>query len=282
MRVAESEVLMFCDSDDWFSHDMCEKMLNAIIADDADMGMCGMEIIYESDHDKKASDDEYFKIKYSGTMENNREIMKSLAVCSCAKIYRRDIIQKHNIEFPKGLKHEDEFFFRAYGAWVNKIAFVPEGLYKYRRRAGSIMNNAFANLDMLKPDILYIAIEYFKYAKKHNLLAGQMKCFWCDTFIPLFNSAIKYNTKKHKKTIYDIAIKFIDEYYVEQDVDFYTQCAIKMIQKRQMPIKKYMWGILRIRTTPEKRKFILLGIEIWKTVKRKKRDKYYLFGIRML
>ena len=160
IRACDAPYIMFCDSDDWFANDMCEKMYNAITAGGADIAICGTEVIYEADHDQKKLDDGYFAIRHSGVVEKTNDIVRQYAVCAPIKIYRRDIIEAHNVWFPTGLKYEDEYFWRAYMIWVNKIAFVPEKLYKYRRRAGSIMSNTFSQKQKLNTDNLKIAFSF--------------------------------------------------------------------------------------------------------------------------
>ena len=176
IKHATAPYVMLCDSDDWFADDMCEKMYNAITADNADLAICGTDVIYETDKNLKAGDDIYFAIHHSGTLSGDLQALQWYAVCAWNKIYKRDIIIEHDVWFPRGLKYEDNYFYHAYCLWVNRVAFLPEKLYKYRRRAGSIMNNTYGNKTLnLHP--LYIAIEWFEYATKNGKFRTKQNWF---------------------------------------------------------------------------------------------------------
>ena len=281
VRACDAEYIMFCDSDDYFATDMCEKMYNAITVDGADLAICGTEVIYEADFDQKSGDDNYFAVRHSGTIDNNPEIMRWYAVCAWNKIYKREIMEKHDVWFPKGLKYEDEFFYPAYLNWVNKVAFVPEKLYKYRRRAGSIMNTTFSKKEKLNIDNLKIAFAYYEFLNKHNLLANNIDSFWINMFVKMFDSALERNATHNFETIYDVANEFIKSHYSEKNVSFYTRCAMKNIIAKRPQLRKYMGGAFRVRTTPLKREWCVGNTPIWKIKRFPTKNKYYLFGIRV-
>lgn len=280
VRACDAEYIMFCDSDDWFANDMCEKMYNAITADGADIAICGTEVIYEADFDKKSGDDNYFAVRHNGTINNDPEIMRWYAVCAWNKIYKRAIMTEHDVWFPKGLKYEDEFFFPAYLNWVDKVAFVPEKLYKYRRRAGSIMSIAFnPTKQKLDIDNLKIAFAYFEYAKHNDCLDKDR--FWIQIFDKMLKCALARNTEDKHQTIYDTANEFILNNYSKHGLWFYTQCVVEDIINRRPPVQKYLGGLFRVRTTPLKREWCIGNTPIWKIKRSPKKNKYYLFGIRI-
>ena len=213
VRACNAEYIMFCDSDDFFAPDMCEKMYNAITADGADLAICGTEVIYEADHDQKQSDDAYFAVRHNGTMEKDMDIMRWYAVCAWNKIYKREIMTKYDVWFPRGLKYEDEFFYPAYLTYTHKIAFVPEKLYKYRRRAGSIMNTTFSQKHKLNTDSLKIAIAYWDWTATHDSIGDNVDWYWIHMFVKMFEGALNKNTPDNWDTLYDMANDFIKKHY---------------------------------------------------------------------
>lgn len=281
VRVCDAEYIMFCDSDDWFANDMCEKMYNAITADGADIAICGTEVIYEADFDKKSGDDNYFAVRHNGTLNNDPEIMRWYAVCAWNKIYKRAIMTEHDVWFPKGLKYEDEFFYPAYLKYVDKVAFVPEKLYKYRRRAGSIMNTTFGHKEKLNTDNLKIAFAYYDFLNKHNLLANNIDSFWINMFVKMFDGALEKNVANNFDYIFDIANEFIKSHYSEKEVSFYTRCAMKNIIAKRPRLQKHLGGLFHVRTTPLKREWCIGSTPIWKIKRSPTKIKYYLFGIRI-
>ena len=281
IRACNAEYVMFCDSDDWFAPDMCEKMYNAITADGADIAICGTEVIYEADHDQKKLDDGYFAVRHTGTHAKTNDIVREYAVCAWNKIYRRDIIEQHNVWFPRGLKYEDEYFWRAYMNWVNKIAFVPEKLYKYRRRAGSIMSNTFNQKQKQNTDNLKIAFAYFDYLKEHNILNENAEIFWDYTFYKMVNGCLNRNAQENWPQVFDMACEFIDKNCNVSELPFYVQCEIDNIKHRKPQLTRYFGGLIRRRTSPFKYEYCLFQTPIWKIKPTPAGQKYYLLGIRV-
>ena len=281
VRATKAKYVMFCDSDDWFANDMCQKMYNAITEQDADLAICGTEVIYEADHNKKASDDVYFAVKHSGTYAKDMNIMRRYAVCAWNKIYKRDILVKNNVWFPRGLKYEDEFMFRAYMTQINKIAFVPEKLYKYRRRAGSIMNTTFTQKQKLNLDYLKIAFAYYEFLLEHNLPDVDTDAFWGYTFVNMMNASLNQNAPENWDKIYDIANDFIRQHYGNATVSFDIMCAMDNIIARRRPVVKYLGGLVRIKNKRLKTEYCFAGIPVWRVVRTPRKNKYCLFGIQI-
>ena len=277
IRNSVAPYIMFCDSDDWYALDMCEKMLNAITDANADLAICGTNVVYEADFGMQASDDKYFAINHTGVLTLTQNLQDQCAVCAWNKIYRRDLINLHDVYFPKGLKYEDNFYFNAYCMWVNKIAFVQEKLYNYRRRSGSIMNNTY-NVAQKNLDPLKIAIAFFDYAKQHGSLAKITNWFWKNFFYGLFCNTLQYTDKKYHQECYDMAIDFIDKNYFGRNVDLYTNRTIQQIYSRAVFPYKILGGIIKISEQPEKKTIKLFGIQIFKKVYIPK-IKVYLAGI---
>lgn len=281
VRACDAEYIMFCDSDDWFANDMCEKMYNAITADGADIAICGTEVIYEADHNMKSGDDNYFAVRHDGTMDKDMGILRRYAVCAWNKIYKRAIMTEHDVWFPQGLKYEDEFFYPAYLTYVNKVAFVPEKLYKYRRRAGSIMNTTFGHKEKLNIDNLKIAFAYYDFLKSHNILADDINAFWVNMFIKMFDGALEKNAQYNWGRVFDVANEFIANNYSKFSVSFWGKCAIQNIIDRRPPVQKYFGGLFRVRTSPMKREWCIGNTPVWKIKFNQIQTKYYLFGIRV-
>lgn len=261
MKVATAKYIMFCDSDDWFATDMCEKMYNAMQKSKAELGIFGFEVIYEANHDRKASDDRYFALHYDGVVDATSDVLDKHAVCACGKIYCRDIIEKHDLQFPYGLRHEDEFWYPAYCTWVKKVVFVQEKFYKYRRRAGSIMNKTYGkkslNLDPLK-----IAIEYFNYLKKHNQVENHKNWFWGKMFFRLFGATLNYSGPKNYKPCYEMAIDFVNKNWNESDMDFDVKRKIEIVRHKTVTPRKILFGLLRIKESVEKKQIECIGIPV--------------------
>ena len=280
MRYANAPYIMFCDSDDWFADNMCEKMYNAITTNNADMAICGTEVIYEANHDRKSDDDVYFAISHRGTLPLTPDIQNAYSVCAPNKIYKREIIQKHDVWFPHGLKYEDNYFYHVYCLWVNNVAFVADKLYKYRRRAGSIMNNTYSEKTLnLNP--LNIAIEWFKYAKAHNKLNGREDWFWGHFCYNMFRDTLAYSGKKNHKQCYDAAHRFMKQNLNTQTLNNKSRYRVSQIWLRIVEPQRLLGGLIKIQSMSDEIFLRAFGIKILRIKYDALKVKYYLFGLRL-
>lgn len=278
---AAAPFIMFCDSDDWYAPDMCEKMLNAIENNNADLAICGIEMHYEADKKMKKSDDRYYKICFSGLQPADPKIFVKTSVSPCNKIYRTDIIRKNNITFPVGLNYEDEYFCNAYYFYINTIYFIKDKLYNYRRRAGSILNQTFACVPGKSINIIKIAILLNDTLKKSNKW-DDYKYFIYGKFFSFVDYALRYEkTDAGKQNIYDLAIKFIrDENWLPSDFpersprNFIFLCTRELQGRSESHLK----GIIKCSENVWQKKLMFLNIVIWQTIYESHRHNNYLFG----
>jgi len=159
LRNSSAPYIMCCDSDDFFEPEMCEKMIQGIETGNSDMAACGIRVIYEPGTEGiKASDDDYYKIKFSGLCEMNDDVRQRTDFSACNKIFRRTMLESNDILFPEGLHYEDAYFVNACFTVAKNIFFINEYLYGYVRRSGSIMNDTFTQKKGMSIDHLKVAI----------------------------------------------------------------------------------------------------------------------------
>lgn len=286
IKNSNAPYLMFCDPDDWYELEMCEKMLNAIKNNNADMAICGVNIIYEVDSNLKKSDIKSFNIR--------DEVLTSSSIklynihCGVPfKIFKRKIIKKNNIYFPEGLKYEDIFFSNVYYLFTKYIICMSDKLYNYRRRADSIMNTSFKGISNTSLDMIKIALRYFDYIKEHKLYEKQYNYFWSKLFIRCVRTSLTFAKQdKYKQEIFDLCQPFISENYNFNNTDKRTNKIIKNILYRQfMTYKKILGGLIYEYNDGIKHDFLLLKVLSLFKIKVSELDnkkKYYLLGIRMI
>lgn len=177
MASARAPYIMFCDSDDWFHPRMCEEMLGHLLEFDADAVTCGICLVFETDTIDKDSAPEYYRMKYSGLMDNSFETLTRTDVSSCNKIFRRSIIEAYNIRFPDGLHYEDAFFFNAYAAVSKTLFYLKRPYYFYLRHIDSIMSDTFSKSGR-SVDHLEIAFTFFDFLQRYGLYEANSRYFW--------------------------------------------------------------------------------------------------------
>ncbi len=272
--------IMCCDSDDFYDKTMCEEMFNAIEKSGADIAMCGMNIIYEADESLKQSDDEYYRIKNKGTKPVSYSLIESCDVSSCNKIFKRSIINEHNLRYPDGLKYEDAYWFFVYMLWAYKATFVNKKLYNYIRHTGSIMNQTFKKCDTSAIDHLKIAFEIFDYMNKYNKYEKNRDYYWKSIFIPYLNFARWHTNKTHQQQIYNMASSFVKQHYIPENLDFYSERTLDMIKNKSLEhTQKYLFGLFRIKESIDKKAYYFLFLPIYKIKIFPDYQKHYAVGI---
>ncbi len=148
---ATGEYIAFLDSDDYVELDIYEKMYKKAKEQDYDMVEC--DFIWEYP-DKKIID--------TGLIYDNKiDMFKYARVVAWNKLIKRALLQKYNIEYPKGLRYEDVEFFYKMLPFYEKVGFVKEPLIHYIQRSSSISNvQNERNKEIF--NVLEDVIEYYK------------------------------------------------------------------------------------------------------------------------
>lgn len=144
---AKGEYISFIDSDDWIGNDFYQKLWNELHYNKAQIAACKTVKVFESHSEEQKL---YSKQKVFACEEALKTLLKGQDFCAVAwnKLYRRDVIG--DIRFPVGKLHEDEFFTYRVMANAARLVLIPEAVYYYRQRTGSIMNQwTVKRLDVL-------------------------------------------------------------------------------------------------------------------------------------
>lgn len=207
LEKCHTKYVMFCDSDDTFNKGMCEEMLNEIEKEGSDLVACGQNIIYRAHEEMKESDENYYRLKYSGKKNINDKIIIDTDVSVLNKIFRMGIIQKNDIKFPNGLNNEDFYFYNAYMSVAETISFVNKPLYNYVRRENSIMSNNFES-STYSIDHLKIAEKLFGFYKKNHYLEKHTDLFWKQWLLSYWFS-YNYTSPRLRNRVFDEGKKFM-------------------------------------------------------------------------
>ncbi len=131
---ASGEYIMFCDNDDSYKPNMCEKMLNTILEQDVDLVTCRANI--ENTYlDKPLAD--YVNSQPIGRYHLCDKMKCHLNVLLWNKIYKKSLIDKYEIRFPDGVSGEDDAFCCNYGAVAETYYGLEDKLYDYVLRKSS-------------------------------------------------------------------------------------------------------------------------------------------------
>lgn len=138
IEIAKGEYLSFIDSDDYVEPIFLEKMYEAVVSSsDIDIVVCGMRGVYQNPTIKSLSiyppdRKEPIKQKEALTL-----LLQGKYLCYfCRQLFRRSLFEK--LRFPIGLPYEDVLTLPRILLNVRKVIFIPDILYNYFQRPGSI------------------------------------------------------------------------------------------------------------------------------------------------
>lgn len=194
LKVAKGEYVALMDSDDIVVLDAYEKMYNKAKETDSDI-VSGKPNFYISgfqrevtkknniwDREKTFNIDEYLDIFYDVFYWN--------------KIYKRELIEKHDIYMISGKIYADvPFVFKAY-LFANKISIIPDLVYLWRRRSQEdiIQGNSDTSVSKSLLDIknmedrlstYYYLKNYFKEANNEKYFNQVIKTYLERFFYPI-------------------------------------------------------------------------------------------------
>lgn len=264
---ARAPYIMFCDSDDYYAPTMCEEMFAAIsLSEDADLAMCGTAAFYDSDCCRSSVEGRYLQLPHSGLQPVSDELLSRCNVFAWNKIYRRKLLDQYDIRFPEGLLYEDAYFFNVYALYTRSIVFVPNELYNYCRREGSIMHDTMFGSAEKNLDHLRVAERLYKYMEERGMTDQKHLNSFGRVFFTLFESALKYaGTDQKRAAVFDAAQAFLTH-----SASILLSCdtwryAAQLIMKRTYigDEKQHLAGLVRIKQKRKYKKLYVFGVPIY-------------------
>lgn len=137
LDIAKGEWIWFIDGDDYIEQNSLQVIINAINENQtSDLIQMGMKYLYED----KLSDNRVDNVL---GVDRNSFLNKYISFHNHRLLFRREIIEKHNIRFTKGLKvSEDQEFQLKYMMFCKSPIQISLSPYIYRQREGSVTHNS--------------------------------------------------------------------------------------------------------------------------------------------
>lgn len=140
MDIAKGKFIGFVDGDDWIDADMYERMLGAVLSQEADMAVCRYRRVYK-DHTEDASTDRAVVFEGQEALQYYVEEREEYDIQNAAwnKLYRREILE--GLRFSVGKWYEDVMFSARALSRAATCVYLDSAAYNYIiDREGSIMN----------------------------------------------------------------------------------------------------------------------------------------------
>ena len=139
---SKGDLIAFVDADDYISKTMIEKLYNEL--GENDFSVCRFvhehedkSVLYHEDNlellASKPYDFSYIMVDRYSKERDGKIITDKIFGSVWRILFKKDIIQKNNVRFLKGVKiAEDRLFLLEYCSYCNSAGFVDEYLYHYR------------------------------------------------------------------------------------------------------------------------------------------------------
>ena len=169
IEVATGDYLMFVDSDDYIYPEMCQKLINTAMIENADVVSCNFYWTYPDGERRR----EAMSIEDAPRILDGQKMLfhyfrrSSIDLCVVwNKLYRRELFfTDDKIRFPKGRLHEDNAINYLLYYKAKRIAIIPDCHYYYVQRDGSIMQSYN---DRNMRDIIACAREWLEWSKNKS------------------------------------------------------------------------------------------------------------------
>ncbi len=209
--VALGEYIAFVDSDDYIVPSMFNIMLSTMIKDDLDIicadtcvemeGRLKLNLLYKEER------------RWTGEEALHEILCDRLDNSSCNKLYRRDLFS--TIRYPEGRVFEDVATIYKLVAASRRVGYIPQALYHYKRRKGSIISSSFDKRGRYHAFLSYR--ERYEFATERNL-PSKMFCLGETIKKALGYLTATYNHPEDINPDWDMEVRaFLDKYGKEID-----------------------------------------------------------------
>lgn len=153
LELASGKYIAFVDSDDIVGSSKCttgkefQEMVEHMEKDKIDLVVGGINVVHETNHNKALLDKNYYAPSFVGEFEINTDSVLRVNCSSCAKLFRKQIIDKYCLRYPVGLNYEDAFWWFCYAGCIRRAYYVNDFVYTYFRHDSGIMNRTFNTKD---------------------------------------------------------------------------------------------------------------------------------------
>lgn len=155
--------ICFVDSDDYVDREYVLRMVDAQRRSGADLVISNIQTEdAQGVHiDGGYGEDALQKPETLTPLEClSRGITDTVYVVAWNKLYKRALWE--NVRFPQGKIHEDEFVFHRIAGQCSRIEVIPDRLYHYVRRSGSIMDAGFSLSTLDRVEARLDRLEYYR------------------------------------------------------------------------------------------------------------------------
>ena len=259
IKMATTDYIMFLDNDDEYDKDICKKLYETLVDENADVVSCGRVLI---DYLGQLKDSYYFiggKHKNNLVIFENDEILSFCSITVWNKIFKKEIIYDNNLKFLENSSADDFAFSVEYHIKSNKLVHLKDYYgYNWNIRGESLSNT----IKIQHIEEVLVAYNYIvKKIKKENKLNYSFELLrHMVSLLVLKSSYLDVNYSSFKKILKDI-------HDFESFIEFDSTLNDQLLNKANKLIlsNRYLMSIVYLRVLKHLRK-----INFLRKIRRKK------------
>lgn len=206
IKKASGKYLTFLDSDDYIEAGLYKKMLAIANKDDLDLVVADLEYYWED-----GSKDAFIKKGLNKVGENNIKNLFLSPLFSWNKIYKRELFDSLNCEYPIDSWYEDIPVTLKFFSSIKSIGYYENIGYHYLQRSSSIMGSSYNDKMYDIFTIFENVVADFKKRDKYDKFYDELEYLFVEHF--LVYGAFRFLRTDHYQELMTRAFKFVKEYF---------------------------------------------------------------------